>query len=595
MEHNDMDQVIVGLTLLATLTMFIWGRWRYDVIALAALLFLVLVDIVPSANAFSGFGHRAVITVGAVLIVSRGLENSGLIDLIAQWLGKASRRPETLVASNTALVAASSAFMNNVGALALMLPAGIQIARKAGHSPAILLMPLGFASLLGGLMTLVGTPPNVIIASARARDGMEPFAMFDFFPVGVILAVVGVIYLSLIGWRLVPRREETTGADDLFDVEGYLTEVQAVLDAPAVGQTVRELENSVEESITILGIFRGTLHVPAPAPMERIQLDDVLVVKADADAIEALVTTAGVQPIAGTENIAEALSGNNVELLEAVVAPGTLLAGRSVRSIRLRERFGVNLVAIARSGGRIHQRLRDVRFQPGDVILLQGETETLQRAMPELGCLPLASRGLRFRAQPRVALAVALFGGALVAAAGLQLVPIEIALLTAVLAMGLVGLITVRDSYEAVNWPVLVLLGAMIPVGEALETTGAAERIANAFVAVGGDWPTALVVLVLLLVAATLSDIVNNAAAALLLAPIAFRVADGLAISSDPMLMAVAVGASASFLTPIGHQSNLLVMGPGGCRFSDYWRVGLPLQTIVIAVATPAILYFWPA
>ncbi len=595
MDGETLDQVIVGVTLLATLVMFAWGKWRFDVVSLLALLVLVLVGIIPSDRAFSGLGHPAVVTVGAVLIVSRGLENSGLVDLIAQWLGKAGKRPEAVVAANTGLVAAASGFMNNVGALALMMPAATQVARKAGHSPSILLMPLAFASLLGGLMTLVGTPPNIIVANARARDGLEPFAMFDFFPVGVVIALSGLLYLALIGWRLVPRREDTTGADELFEVEGYLSEVAVVEGAAAVGERVRDVEAMGDGAASILGIIRGGNRLPAPSGHERLREGDVLVVEADADALDSLVQAAGVQPMAGGQYVTEAISGDEVELVEAVVMPNTLLNGRSARGLRLRERFGVNLIAIARSGGSIRQRLRDVRFQAGDVILMQGTSDALTRSIPELGCLPLAQRGVRFRARPRVALAVALFGGALFAAAGLRLVPIEIALLAAVLGMGGARLISLRDAYEAVNWPVLVLLGAMIPVGEALESTGAAARIASGFVSVGGDLPVPLVLLVLLIVAATLSDIVNNAAAALLLAPIAFRIADGLGVSVDPFLMAVAVGSSASFLTPIGHQSNLLVMGPGGYRFSDYWRVGLLLQVIVIGVAVPAILFFWPA
>lgn len=588
------DQLIVAAVLAATLVLFAWARWRYDVVALIALLSLVLLDIIPASDAFTGFGHPAVITVAGVLMLSRGLQNSGVIDYVARWLSKAGERPTAQVAATSGFVAVCSAFMNNVGALALLLPATIRLARRAGNPRSLLLMPLAFASLLGGMMTVVGTPPNIIIANFRAGVAGEPFAMFDFTPVGFVIMVTGITFLSLFGWRLIARRPDGEDDENLFDIHGYLTELRVIEDSSLVGRTLGELEAEAEASMAVVAIVRREQWLRAPSLFERLAAGDVLVVEADAETIEALVAEAGLEPVGSSTIEGMELDSDEIRVVEAVVMARAPIEGRSVHDLRLRRQHGVNLLAIARQGGRIRERLSRVRLRPGDVLLLQGPSDHMAAALASIGCLPLAERGIELRERGGVLAAVLIFGGALFAAAGLRIVPIEIAVLLAAVAMGFTGLVTLRQAYEAIDWPVLVLLGAMIPVGASLESTGAAAQIADWFVQIGADLPVWMVLVGLLVIAMLLSDVVNNAAAAVLLAPIAISTADGLGASTDPFLMAVAIGASSAFLTPIGHQSNILVMGPGGYRFADYWRVGLPLEVLIVAVSVPMLMVVWP-
>ena len=588
------DQALVVAVLVATLGLFVWGRWRYDAVALLALLALVLVGIVPGADAFAGFGHPAVVTVAAVLVVSRGLQNSGVVDVLARWLARAGSRPTAQVAASTGLVAALSAFMNNIGALALLMPVTIRVARGAGNRPSVLLMPLAFGSLLGGLVTLIGTPPNIIIATFRMETGAEPFGMFDFAPVGLGVMVAGVSFIALLGWRLIPHRDERPTDEALFEIENYLTEVRVPAGSPMVGRMVRDVGEAIESEVVVVALVRGEERHPAPSSYERLRAGDVLLVEVDTEALQALVDQAGLESVGSVELPEEALGSDEIELAEAVVMPGSRVVGRTARELNLRRRHGLNLLAVARQGSQLMARLGSNPLRAGDVLLLQGPAGAMRDTLAFLGCLPLAERGLSFGRPPRVLLAVLIFGGALIVAAAFRLLPIQVAITAAALVMGLAGLVSMREAYDAIDWPVIVLLGAMIPVGQALDDTGGAQRMADALIHFGGDLPSWAILAVVLVVAMFLSDVVNNAAAAVLMAPIAISVAARLDASADPFLMAVAVGSSAAFLTPIGHQSNILVMGPGGYRFSDYWRMGLPLEVIVVVVAVPLILLVWP-
>ena len=591
----DRDQLIVALVLAVTFAFFVWGRWRYDAVALLALLVLVAVGIVPGEEAFAGFGHPAVVTVAGVLVVSRGLQNSGAVDVIARWLRRTGASPTRQVAATSGLAAALSAVMNNVGALAVLMPTTIRLARSVGNRPATVLMPLAFASLLGGLVTLVGTPPNIVIATFRADATGEAFAMFDFTPVGLGVAVVGLAFIALVGWRLIPHREDVEG-ETLFEIDDYLFEVRVPPGSSAEGRTIAEIGSASGADFVVGTIVRGDRQMPLPPRFEPLHADDVLVVEATGESLQALVDEAGLEPAGSGESARELLGSDEVVVAEAVVLPDSMLRSRSVVGVGLRRRFDVNLLAISRGGRQFRTRLAETIVHAGDVLLLQGRREDLPETLRQLGCLPLAERGLGIGTRERRALlAVSIFGGALIAAAALRLLPIQVAIAGAATVMGLVGLLSPKEIYESIDWTVVVLLGVMIPVGGALEETGAAARVADALVAVTGDLPVWAVVASVLIISMFLSDLVNNTAAAVLMAPIALGVADEVTASPDPFLMAVAVGASAAFLTPIGHQSNLLVMGPGGYRFGDYWRMGLPLEVVITVVAVPLILLFWPA
>lgn len=585
------DQIILYAVLLLTLGLFAWGKWRYDIVALIALLILSVTGVVPAAEAFGGFAHPAVITVAAVLSVSRGLQNSGLVDVLAEGM-RGVRSLVGQLAALTALVTVCSGFMNNVGALALLMPIAIRMARRTGHAPSMLLMPLAFGSLLGGMTTLIGTPPNIIIANFRTQTGAEPFGMFAFTPVGVGVAAVGLAFIVLLGWRLIPRRQQPMSAEDLFKIAEYLSELRVPEESKLIGKTIHHLEMEAEAAVTVLGIIRNDERLLGPASFEILRANDIVIVAANSDDLGKLMQANRLELVADKPPD-ELLASDETRLIEAIIAPGSSLKGKTVESLDLRWRYGLNLVAVARQGQNLRQRLKQIRFAIGDILLLQGPEKSLHEALSELGCLPLAERHLKLGQSRRLLMAVGLFSAG-ISLAALGLLPVQVAFALVAVAMVLTGLLSLKDAYAAIDWPIIVLLGAMIPVGGALQTTGAAEAIAGQLLEWGRALPPAATLGLLLVGTMFLSDLINNAAAAVLAAPIALSLASGLQVSPDPFLMGVAVGASCAFLTPIGHQSNALVMVPGGYRFGDYWRLGLPLEILIVAVGLPLILWWWP-
>ena len=586
------DQAIVFAVLGGVLVLFGWGRFRYDVTALLALLALVLTGVVPGSEAFSGFGHPAVITVAAVLVISRGIRNAGVVDVISNRITSLSGHGSVQLGALCVVAAGLSAFINNVGALALLLPVAHEVSQKSDIPPSRILMPLSFAAILGGMMTMIGTPPNIIIASYRAEATGLPFGLFDFSWVGVPVAVVGVLFVSLLGWRFLPAdRRGKPSPEDLFRIDDYVTEAAIPAESPWAGRTVAELEALADGEVTVISIVRNEKRNLAPSPPTRLREKDVLLLRSDPADLPRVIDGAKLEHGDAKPPAAE-LRSEDVGLMEAVVPPGSALVGRSPRSLRLRSAGGINLLAVARRGRPLAGRLRAVKFDAGDVLLLQGPADALPDRLAEEGLLPLARRHLRVGKRRRPIVAVGLFGGGLaLAATGLLSAPV--ALVSVAVAFAVLDLVSVRAMYEAVDWPVIVLLGAMIPVGEALQSTGATDLLAGGLLHLTGSLSTPWLLVILIVITMTLSDVINNAATAVVMAPIAATVAERLGASADPFLMAVAIGASCAFLTPIGHQCNTLVMGPGGYRFGDYWRMGLPLEVLVVLVSLPALLRFW--
>ncbi|MBD3897562.1 anion permease [Halomonas sp. ML-15] len=613
------DSTLVFIVLGLTLSAFVWGRFRYDLVALSALLASVMLGLVEADAAFMGFGHPAVITVAAVLVLSKGFERSGLVDVIAEQTLKVGERLILQLLVLTGTVTVLSAVMNNVGALALLLPVAVRMAREHDRSPSLLLMPLAFGSLLGGLMTLIGTPPNIIIASYRGAQTGDNFGMFSFFPVGVAVAAVGLLFIVLVGWRLTPHRQGQSSAEELFDTDNYLVELKVGEESKAIGWTLRELHEALEETIPVLAVVRDDKRRTGHAFHGSLREGDILLVEGGPEEMKLLEDKAGLSlgAAAEEEENAETADGpaegdeekqdskkqdkkrrsgvdtEGLQLVEAVVRNDSMMVNRTVVQLRLQNQHGLHLVAVARDGARLKQRLREIRFQPGDVLLMQGDEGGLAESLATLGCLPLANRNLTI-GQPRMLLlSIGIFMLAIVAMLT-DLLPAAVALSTAALISLLVGILPLRDGYQAIDGPVIVLLAAMLPVGEALDTSGGAAQIADGMLTLGSGWPPVATLVALFLISTLLSNVINNAAAALLMAPIAASLASGFGLSLDPFLMVVAVSASCAFLTPIGHQSNTLVMGPGGYRFSDYWKLGLPLSLVVMVVAIPMIMLVWP-
>jgi di/tricarboxylate transporter len=536
-----------------------------------------------------------VITVAAVLVITRGLINAGAIDALSRQLSRVGTRPTAQVAALTAIVIMSSGFMNNVGALALLMPVAIWMSRRSGRSPSLLLMPLAFGSLVGGLVTLIGTPPNIIIAMFREETGKPAFGMFDFTPVGLGVALAGLLFIVLFGWRLTPRREGQASPDELFEIDSYISELLVPDDSKFVGQTVFHLTSAMENEAegTVVDLVRNGQHHPAPSWYEIIQAGDILMVEIAPEDLKGLIDALGMTLAENKTHPKATLNSEEVRLLEAVVAPDSPLVGKTAARMALRHNFSVNLLAIARRGRRLNLRLGKTSLAMGDILLLQGTETALQVLIRDYRCLPLAERGLRIGRPSQVLMAVGIFGVAMLLST-FNVLPVQVAFVAASVVMILARLVPLSDIYVSIDWPIIVLLGALFPLGHALESTGGAGLIAEKLLVLSGYLPPMGTLAVLLVGTMLLSNVVNNAAAAVLMAPIAITLAKGMAVSADPFLMCVAVGASCAFLTPVGHQSNALVMAPGGYQFGDYWRMGLPLSLLVIVVALPLILFFWP-
>ncbi|MCC5858061.1 MAG: anion permease [Ectothiorhodospiraceae bacterium] len=612
------DQLIVLGILLATVAMFLWGRWRHDMVAMGALLACVLAGLIRPGEAFAGFGHPAVVTVACVLILSHSLQVSGVVDVLTRRLLPSGAGPTLTIAALTGIAALLSGFMNNVGALALLMPVAIQIARKQELPAGQVLMPLAFGSILGGMTTMVGTPPNLIVSGFRADVGPSSFSMFDFTPVGGVVALTGVIFVALVGWRLVPRREQADVGG--FETSAYLTEVRITSKSRVRGQTLRDVEQELEEAdAQVIGLIRNEVRLHAPHPNRKVLRGDILLIEAEPEALGALLSNLGLKLEEAVEkeenqddekgepgsadgdpandeennNEAEKVTADEVVVMEMAVLPGSALSQRSATDVQLRSRFGVNLLAVSRQGTRSIARLRRMQLKEGDVLLLQGPPESLREFSSNFGCVPLAEREVRIPDKRKAVMASMIMVMA-VAGAAFGLLPAAVAFAAGVLAVMVTRVVSPRAVYDAVDWPVIVLLAALIPVAGAMEVTGAADLLAAVLLETLAQGNTVAALALVLVVTMFLSDMMNNAATAAVMCPIAISTAGQLGVSSDPYLMAVAVGASCAFLTPIGHQNNTLILGPGGFRFGDYWRLGLPLEVLVVAVAVPMLLWVWP-
>lgn len=588
------DQIILFTLLGLVFVFLIWGRWRYDIVAFCALLAALIAGVVPAELAFAGFGHPATVVIALVLIVSRGLSNSGAIELIARYVVDSSRSVSSHIGILAGVGAALSALMNNVGALALLMPVDMQAASNAKRSPALTLMPLSFATILGGMVTLIGTPPNIIIAAFRGEALGEPYHMFDFAPVGGVCAVVGVLFVMFIGWRLIPadRGQHDTGKE-LFDMQDYVAEVYVPEGSPVSGKRVRDLDDDTEDADgAIVGLVRRGARLPGLARRVVIEPGDILVVEAGPEAIERLVGKLGLE-YHRPKGEKPTFESGDLGLMEVVVSEGARIEKRSALSLQLLYRYGVTLLGVSRQGKKFRDSVRKLELRAGDVLLLLGPSERLPEIASWLGCLPLAERGLQLVQRNKAGMAVSVFALAILLAS-LGVLNLSVALAIVAVFMVLSGIVPLRQLYDSVEWPVIVLLGSMIPIGGALEASGGTSLLASLLVDLSQGYSPVLVLTLLMVITMTLSDVMNNTATAVIAAPIGIEIASRLGVSPDPFLMAVAVAASAAFLTPIGHKNNTLIMGPGGYRFGDYWRMGLPLEVLIIAVGIPTILWAWP-
>ncbi|MFG6567650.1 SLC13 family permease [Sulfitobacter sp. 1A13679] len=586
------DQIILFTLFGAVFGLLLWGRFRYDIVAFGALMLGVVLGVVPTENAFDGFGHPATLIVALVLVVSAGLVRSGAVMLITRTLVDSSRSLGAHITMMGAVGGVLSAFMNNVAALALLMPVDIQTARKAGRAPGLSLMPLSFATILGGMATLIGTPPNIIIASIRQESLGAPFKMFDFAPVGGLAAIAGLIFVALVGWRLIPAREDAM--IEAEDIAQYIAELTVPEGNKQIGKRLAELQEEAHRAdVAILGLMRDGKRRYGTARNVVLQAGDAIVLEATPDALDEFRSTLNLALADRDREDLLLADGDGVEIVEVVVTDGSRLNGRTAQAVGLSWRQRTVLLGLSRQGRKITSQLRTTELKPGDILLLLVPRDTVAHVTDWLGVLPLADRGLAVTQDSKTWLAIAMFSGA-VAAASFGLIYLPIALGIVVVGYVLAKIVPLSELYTHIEWPVIVLLGSMIPLGAALETSGGTELIAGALVGLTEGLPAWVVLAVLMVVTMSLSDVLNNTATTIVAAPVGIQMAQSLGVSPDPFLMAVAVAASSAFLTPIGHKNNTLILGPGGYSFGDYWRMGLPLEIIVVAVSIPAILFFWP-
>lgn len=587
-----LDQALAFAIILGMMALFIWGRLRYDMVALLSLLAAIAAGIVPPEKAFSGFSDDIVIIVASALLVSAAVGRSGVIERVVRKLGPYLTSVYRQVAALVGSVTVLAAFVKNIGALAMLMPIAFQFARRTGTSPSSLLMPMSFGALLGGIITLIGTSPNIIVSRVREQILGEPFHMFDFTPVGASLALLGFLFL-IFGWRLLPTdRKGAVSMDAAFNLEGYTTEVTVPKESPAAGITVKTLEDLGESEIEVITLLRGAKRRYEPAGNVIVKADDILILRGEPQALERIVALEKLKLTRDEDATEKDTPTDEIGIMEAVITPDSQLIGSSVGQLKLFDRHGINLLAVSRTGRRIANRLRTVKLRAGDVVVLQGNLATMPETLGELHLLPLAERDLRIgRKGSLVPIGVLTAAMILVA---FNLVPVAIAFFGAAVILLLAGSLTLREAYEAIEWPILIMLGALIPVSDALRTTGGTDLIAAWLSNTAMSLPAYGALALLLAAAMAVTPFLNNAATVLVMAPIAAGFATNLHYNPDPFLMAVAIGAACDFLTPIGHQCNTLVMGPGGYRFGDYWRLGLPLSVIVLVAGTPLILYFWP-
>ena len=628
------DQYAICLIIITTFILFVWGRWRYDIVSIVALFTLVLVDkilggessllIADPSQAFLGFGHPAVVTVATVLIISRALQNSGVVDLIARSVKPFTNNKITHISSLSGVIAILSAFMNNVGALALMLPVTLKTAWEQKRSPSILLMPIAFASILGGMITMIGTPPNIIIASLRkeqqqqilskaiadtnsqaatylenlniVKESYEPaaFGLFDFTPVGGIIALLGVCFVAMVGWRLVPKEnQKTPSSNSLFSLDEYVTEIRFPKGSSLIGESIGEVNMLTGDKLTLIRFINKNGKATSINHNNKIKENDQFLAMADPSDLKGMMDEYDLRLTKEMRYRIDSLKDDNSTFIEVVVSPESPLLGRGRSYLRRRSSNQLILMAVARQDKPIHKRLGKVKFRVGDVLLLQGPEKEFKNIITSLDLLPLAEREIEVGVFSKVSFALMIFTVSILLSV-LSVVPTTVSFAGAILAYVFSGILPIRDLYKNIDWPIIVLLGAMIPLSNALQNTGTTTLIADQVASMTQGLPSWSIIALVMVITMFMSDIINNAATAMIMGPISVGIAISMGVSMDPFLMSVAIGASCAFLTPIGHQCNALILGPGGYRFSDYWRMGLPLEIIITVLGTPLILYFWP-
>lgn len=583
----------LSIAMLAVMmALFLWGRFRYDVTAVISLLLAIAVGVVPVDQAFIGFSDDIVMIVGSALVLSAAVQRSGAVEIAMGWLAGRVQHVPTQLLALTAAVGFSSALVKNVGALAMLMPAAFQMARRTQTSPSVFLMPMAFASLLGGLMTLIGTSPNIIVSKVRMEMTGQPFRMFDYLPTGLALLLLGLVFLRF-AFRLLPAgRQPRRSLGETLNISGYVTQATITAGSEAVGDTIADFEERHGREVQVSGMMRGDMQGAVSAGTHLME-GDVLILSGQPDALERAIARDSMELVGTKRTEGQKSARDEIGVVEAVVNTDAAMIGRTARRLQLRERFGINLIAVSRQGETLVRKLGDIVFQPGDVVVLQGSLAALPDQISQLGALPLAQRTIRLGSDRRMWLPLSILAAAMLATAS-GYVPVALGFFAAAALVVLTGALPVSAAYQAVEWPILIMLAALIPVSASLQATGASDVIASELAVIASELPPWGAVALILVAAMAVTPFLNNAATVLVMAPIAGVFAHDLGYRPEAFLIATAIGAGCDFLTPIGHQCNTLVLGPGGYKFGDYARLGAPLSLLVVLVGTPLILWFWP-
>lgn len=591
------QQIIVLIVVLLTLTMFLINKLRYDFVSLLMVISLVVFGIITPEDAFSGMGHPAIITVASILVISSALIKTGVVDKLVVLVNKGPKNVSYKVFILMFVTASLSAFMNNVGALALIVPIALKISRDNKISPSKLLMPVAFASLLGGMITKIGTPPNLIISDFRKQFSGEIFSFFDYAKTGLLIALVGIVFTSLIGWKLIPHRE-SDNVDDVFKIEDYLFELFVTDEASKNGVKIKDLIINYGINISIVSIERRGRQIVSPGGNRLIFPGDILIVKSMPDKIKDAVKKTFLELKVGDEEKLRRenlLKSDDIALVEVVLRNDSHLIGRTAVETKLRNRYKANLVAVSRKGIYRVDRLKKFRFNSGDVLLLQAPKSNLNDMYAKMRCIPLSEEGVDLKVidnkKEQIITTTIFFISVILAI--FNILPVQISFLLAALSLIMFKVLSPREFYEAIEWPSLIMLGSLFALGQAMIDSGSSDTIANLLNNISNKYDLWVIVAIFMITTIILTNIINGNAAAVLMAPIALSVASVMQITADPFLIAIVIGASSSFITPIAHQSNILVMGPGGYHFKDYWKLGLPLSIFSVLVGVPLIMYFW--
>ncbi len=589
----SLDQTLLILIFVFLFAFLLWGKFRYDLVAFTSLVTGVLVGVVPYENAFDGFGHPATIIVALVLIVSKGLINSGAIYFIGQKISQFGKSIWKHISVIGLIGAILSAFINNVAALALLMPIDINKARNSNWTPKATLMPLSFATILGGMATLIGTPPNIIISGIRHEYSGETFKMFDFLPVGGITALTGLIFISFIGWRLIPKSSSSEDAGkELIEIATYVSNLVVTKNSSVVNKKLFEIYSEAEKfDVAILGVVRKDIRIDKGSKNIELQENDQLLIDATPEELDEFRSLLKLDfPFNKNKILAES---ENFTPCEVAVTEESRLVGRTASKVGLGWRKSTILLGISRKGRPIKRQTRKTVIRAGDILLLLIPKETYTDVINWLNCLPLADRGLNITNTNKMKIALLVFFfGLILTSIGIVKLPIILGVV--VIIYCLLKIIPIRQVYKSVEWPVIVLLASIIPLGAALETNGTTSLIVDALTNFCIGLEPWLIISLLMILTMTLSDMLNNTATTIVIAPIGIKLAENLQMNPDTFLMAIAIAASCAFLTPIGHKNNTIILGPGGYSFADYWRVGLPLECLILVVSVPTLLFFWP-